>query len=294
MNWKLCKSGFFKLFICIILKAYFRNASKDAKKEMNESNLKFFLNALIQLLDKWGGNYFSWEKIFDDEEDDNNEIDFGKFIKNEDFLENVMKIVSHSEYQKIMTEVSEINGQNLDQVSQELEVEELNKLNTLPFFEKFNKGGGMPSFSIEDFSSLLQLLNNPSYAKIIEKSSDFRSLLEQGKAFLEFLKNNDFQKCFEKNLSAVLNGDCNISTLLGHFDNKVLLNFTNLAMNNFGHKMDAYNVFEDIDQLKTKYVFNTIFEIIETEGREKIFKYTFSEAVKIMRISEIIPLKIIN
>jgi hypothetical protein len=36
-------------------KAYFRNAAKDAKKEMNEINLKFCLNALIQLLDKWGG-----------------------------------------------------------------------------------------------------------------------------------------------------------------------------------------------------------------------------------------------
>jgi hypothetical protein len=264
---------------------------------MNQSNLKFCLNALIQLLDKWGGNFFLWEKIFDDEEDDNNEIDFGKFIKNEDFLENLMEMVSHSEYQRMMSEF--INGpmQNLDQVFQELEDEELKTL--MPLFEKF-KRRDRSSFSMEDASSLLQSLNNPSYAKIIEKSSFFRSLLEQIKASLEFFKNN---KDFEKNVSALVNGDFNISTLLGIFDNKILQNLTNNydlmtpALNNYGVEMDAingFNVLKDINQLKTKYVFNTIFEIIEAEGREKIFKYTFSEAVKIMRSSENIPLKKIN
>jgi hypothetical protein len=123
--------------------AFFRNAAKDVKKEMNESNLKFCLNALIQLLYEWGGNYISWEKIFDDETDDdeNVEIDFGKsaFYKNE--------------------------------------CDEMN------------------DFDIE------------------------------------------------------------------------------------------------VNQDEKRYVFNTIFEIIETEGTKKIFKYTFSEAVRIMRSSEIILIK---
>ena len=48
---------------------------------------------------------------------------------------------------------------------------------------------------------------------------------------------------------------------------------------------DSMNMIKKIEKI---YVFNTIFEIIKTEGCKKIFQYTFSEAAKIMRSSKII------
>jgi hypothetical protein len=110
---------------------------------MNEINLKFCLNALIQLLYEWGGNYISWENIFDDKTDDDENVEI------------------------------------------------------------------------------------------------------------------DFEK------SAFYKNECD--------------------------EMNDFDI--EVNQDEKRYVFNTIFEIIETEGTKKIFKYSFSEAVRIMRSSEIILIK---
>jgi hypothetical protein len=250
---------------------------------MNEINLKFCLNALIQLLDEWGGNFFSWEKIFNDEEDDNIEIDFGKYIKNEDVLENFEKMIKFfgsSEFQTLMSleienDISIIN-------SIQAESDDGIELLSNPVFQKFSKSG-IESFEIEDCTSLLQLLENPTYEKIIEKLCVVK--IEKLKSALQCLKN------FYLDLDLERMSELNISTTLGA--SHIITNNSDAikGLKEMNSPIIDADVLNTVKQVEKKYVFNTIFEIIATEGREKIFKYTFSEAVKIMRSSEIILIK---
>jgi len=269
----MCKSSFLIIYLQYF-KAYFRNAAKDAKKEINESNLKFCLNALIQLLDKWGGEFFSWDTIFDDEEDKNVKIDFGKYIKNEDVIEYLMEGLSSSDFLELLsTDIeNDISKNNSIQADNELEdaieliIHEIFK----PDFNNFSSA----------ISFLIRLLDNPTYAKIIEKllvnpSGIFKSALQYCQ------RNYDFER-----ISRIFeNSGLNTSRLF-----RFLFFLTNNkdCMKIFELGADHVNMAKQVNKT---YVFNTIFEIIATEGPVKIFKYTFSEAVKIMRSSEIILIK---
>jgi len=275
MNWKMCKSSFLIIYLQYF-KAYFRNAAKDAKKEINESNLKFCLNALIQLLDKWGGEFFSWDTIFDDEEDKNVKIDFGKYIKNEDVIEYLMEGLSSSDFLEFLsTDIeNDISKNNSIQADNELEdAIELIILDFEIFKPDFNNFSSAISF-------LIRLLDNPTYAKIIEKllvnpSGIFKSALQYCQ------RNYDFER-----ISRIFeNSGLNTSRLF-----RFLFFLTNNkdCMKIFELGADHVNMAKQVNKT---YVFNTIFEIIATEGPVKIFKYTFSEAVKIMRSSEIILIK---
>ena len=174
---------------------------------MNEYHLKFCLNAIVQLLDEWGCNFFSWEKIFKDEEE-NSEIDFKKYIKNEDFLDSFSRILSNP-----------------------------------------------------DTESVIQSFNNPEseFNNMLQGNDlsgiNSTTLQEMGRIFTNFVRNNG--------TSLILTGKLTD-------ESEAFINV---------------NVVNMLKQIDKKYVFNTIFEIVKTEGRKKIFMYTFSEAAKIMRSS---------
>ena len=286
MNWKMCKSSFLIIYLQYF-KAYFRNAAKDAKKEMNENKLKFCLNALIQLLDEWGGNFFSWEKIFDDEEDDdeeddednnNIEIDFGKYIKDEDSIEIMRKMLNNLDLRALKIFV-EYDFSIFSSILADDDSDDAKELISNPVYEKFSKSG-LNDFSSEDATCFLQLLDHPNYAKKIIENLTIITI-EQLKSALQCIKNLD--KFKKKNTSTAIE----MSKIFLAFYKNDCLNF----------EMEGFNIEEanhvdiGVKQAEKKYVFNTIFEIIKTEGREKIFKYTFSEAVKIILSSAIILIK---
>jgi hypothetical protein len=249
--------------------------------------LKFCLNALIQLLDEWGGHFFSWEKIFDDEEDDdeeddednnNIEIDFGKYIKDEDSIEIMRKMFNNLDLRALKI-IEEYDFSIFSSILADDDSDDAKELISNPVYEKFSKSG-LNDFSSEDATCFLQLLDHPNYAKKIIENLTIITI-EQLKSALQFIKNLD--KFKKKNTSTMIE----ISKIIVAFYKNDCFNF----------EMEGFNIEEanDVDigvkQVERKYVFNTIFEIIKKEGREKIFKYTFSEAVKIIRSSAIILIK---
>ena len=254
---------------------------------MNESNLKFCLNALIQLLDEWGCNFFSWEKIFDEEEEsiveiekeeeNNVEIDFKKYIKNEDFLEFMMGMYNNSDVKTAQESLSQINLEDFENMLSQDDRSNFSEFVSnweKKLFQNVSQNGNV---SYEDLLSFMQLIESPVYEKILPPI-----VVEQLRSVNQLFKNYDFDKN------------------IGLFNMSNMMAMSQMAANN-EHLLKVNDIFDfgptshqmvdmsnKAKQIEKKYVFNNIFEIVKSEGCKKIFKYTFSEAAKIMRSSEII------
>ena len=147
---------------------------------------------------------------------------------------------------------------------------------------------------VEDPSLMVQFLNNPSYQKILEKlmENQYSMSTSDAKSYIQFMKNPNVAKlitcCKSFNTESDFGG-LNISTMLdfGKMAGNFITN-NNVEFENFGKEDEMKNGMNMIKKIEKTYVFNTIFEIIKTEGCKKIFQYTFSEAAKIMRSSKII------
>ncbi len=103
-------------------------------------------------------------KFIFEEYDDKVEIDFEKYIKNEDVIEYIMEGLSSSGFQTsiklfftdIKNDISMMNSIQVDNESDDA-IELLSHL----VFKKFSKDG-FQNFTTEDILSFLQLLENPT------------------------------------------------------------------------------------------------------------------------------------
>jgi len=258
---------------------------------MKENNLKFCLNSLVQLLDEWGWNFFSWEKIFD-EEDNNAEIDFKKYIKNEDFLEVVAGFLNDPDYVNFVLKQKEISEQ-VELIRHDENQENSNE-NSLemqflsnPFFEKFYTQIMQSNIS----NMFMNMANNME--SLFKKHFDYQTFMlsDSKPTVTQILKSVDLEK-FRMDYKDLMGWNAStFNSLLGLSDtfNKNNPDFIADASNSFGIPEDVMKIDTNLmKKLEKKYVFNAIFEIIKTEGCKKIFQYTFSEAAKIMRSSKII------
>lgn len=64
--------------------------------------MKLCLNALVQLLDEWGHHYFSWDSVFDEDNEDDIEIEFENYLNDKtDLFDSVCELIQTESDDKI-------------------------------------------------------------------------------------------------------------------------------------------------------------------------------------------------